>query len=84
MGPVFAMVWQGTNAVKVGRALVGETNPVNSSPGTIRGDYCLETGRNVIHASDTVENAEKEINLWFGKDQVLSYSRVDEKFVFEV
>lgn len=83
-GPVFAMVWQGLNAVKVGRALVGETNPANSSSGTIRGDFCLETGRNLIHASDSVENAEKEINLWFNKSEVLSYSRCDEKYVYEV
>jgi len=83
-GPVFAMVWQGTNAVKVGRSLVGETNPVNSLPGTIRGDYCLEMGRNVIHASDTVENAEKEISLWFNTNELLTYTRADEKFVYEV
>lgn len=52
--------------VATGRTMIGATNPQASAPGTIRGDYCIEVGRNVIHGSDSVENAQKEIALWFG------------------
>mmetsp|Transcript_19255 Transcript_19255/g.33221 ORF Transcript_19255/g.33221 Transcript_19255/m.33221 type:complete len:151 (+) Transcript_19255:67-519(+) len=64
-GPVVAMVWEGRGVVLTGRKLIGATNPAASEPGSIRGDYAIEVGRNVIHGSDTVENANKEIALWF-------------------
>ncbi|CAJ0768200.1 22402_t:CDS:2, partial [Entrophospora sp. SA101] len=64
-GPVVGMVWEGKDAVKTGRRMLGETDPLKSAPGTIRGDYCIEVGRNMCHGSDSVENAEKEIALWF-------------------
>merc|ERR1711913_61558 len=60
-GPVVAMVWEGLNAVKTGRVLLGETNPADSKPGTIRGDFCIQVGRNICHGSDAVESAQKEI-----------------------
>ena len=82
-GPVVATVWQGTSAVKVGRSIVGETDPIDSRPGTIRGDFCIEKGRNIIHASDSVDNAEKEINLWFSQEEVQKWSKIDEKMVYE-
>ena len=82
-GPVVATVWQGTSAVKVGRTIVGETDPIESRPGTIRGDFCIEKGRNIIHASDSVDNAEKEINLWFSQEEVQKWSKIDEKMVYE-
>lgn len=69
-GPVVCMVWEGTGVVATGRLLLGATNPLASNPGTIRGDYCIITGRNICHGSDTVENAEKEIKLWFAGDLV--------------
>lgn len=62
-GPVVGMVWEGLDAVKTGRAILGTTNPLDSTPGTIRGDFALAVGRNVCHGSDSVENAEKEIKL---------------------
>ncbi|KAF8497066.1 nucleoside diphosphate kinase [Russula emetica] len=62
-GPVVAMVWQGLDAVKTGRVMLGATNPLVSAPGTIRGDFGLAVGRNICHGSDSVENAEKEIKL---------------------
>lgn len=62
-GPVVGMVWEGLDAVKTGRAILGATNPLASAPGTIRGDFALAVGRNVCHGSDSVENAEKEIKL---------------------
>jgi nucleoside-diphosphate kinase len=60
-----AMVWEGANAVKEGRKMLGATMPSESACGTIRGDFCIEVGRNVCHGSDAVESAEKEIALWF-------------------
>jgi nucleoside-diphosphate kinase len=65
-GPVVAMIWEGPGAVKSARLMIGETNPLVSNPGTIRGDWAVEVGRNIIHGSDSVESAEREIALWFG------------------
>lgn len=65
-GPVVCMIWQGpTGTVAAARKMIGETNPLESLPGSIRGDYAVEVGRNIIHGSDSVESAEREINLWF-------------------
>ena len=82
-GPVLAMVWEGKNVVKGGRTLIGATNPDASAPGTIRGDFCIEVGRNIIHGSDAVESANKEIDLWFGKDQVFSWTPANTPYVYE-
>lgn len=73
-GPVVCMVWTGFNAVKAGRMMLGETNPQASLPGSIRGDFCLTTGRNIIHGSDAVESAEKEIKLWFSPEEVCEWT----------
>jgi nucleoside-diphosphate kinase len=64
-GPVVAMVWEGKGVVLTGRKLIGATNPLNSEPGTIRGDFAIDMGRNIIHGSDAVESAKHEIALWF-------------------
>ncbi|MQL75239.1 hypothetical protein Taro_007622 [Colocasia esculenta] len=69
-GPVVAMVWEGKNVVVTGRKIIGATNPADSAPGTIRGDFAIEIGRNVIHGSDSVESARKEIALWFPEGPV--------------
>jgi len=66
--PVVPMVWEGLNAAKIGRMLLGETDPQKSLPGSIRGDFCLDIGRNLIHGSDSPDSAKKEIELWFGND----------------
>ena len=58
-GPVVPMVWEGLNVVKTGRVMLGATNPADSSPGTIRGDFCIQVGRNICHGSDAVESAAK-------------------------
>ncbi|EAU88183.1 nucleoside diphosphate kinase [Coprinopsis cinerea okayama7 len=81
-GPVVAMVWQGLDAVKTGRAMLGATNPLASPIGSIRGDYALAVGRNIIHGSDSVENAEKEIALWF-PEGVVQYTSVAEPWIYE-
>ncbi|KAL6862186.1 hypothetical protein ACP4OV_016835 [Aristida adscensionis] len=64
-GPVVAMAWEGKDVVATGRKIIGATRPWEANPGTIRGDYAVEVGRNVIHGSDSVENGQKEIALWF-------------------
>lgn len=82
-GPVFLMVWEGKNSVTVVRTLVGATNPAEAAPGTIRGDFALDIGRNVIHASDSPESAHREIGIHFSQDELCSYKRVDESVLYE-
>lgn len=79
-GPVFAMVWEGENAIATARAMMGKTNPADSAPGTIRGDFGLTIGMNIIHGSDSPESAEREIGLWFGND-VVEYQRTMDQWV---
>ena len=67
-GPVMAMVWEGKSAVSVARLLIGPTNPATAPPGTIRGDFGLETTQNLVHGSDSPTSANREIGLWFGYD----------------
>ncbi len=82
-GPILAMVVQGPNAVNVVRRLVGETNPFEALPGTIRGDFGLDLTKNVVHASDSTENAEKEIAFFFQPQEILEYQKPTEaKFAF--
>lgn len=69
-GPVVAMVWQGDGVVASSRLIIGATNPLTADPGTIRGDYGVNVGRNLIHGSDAIETAQTEIKLWFGDDLV--------------
>jgi nucleoside-diphosphate kinase len=73
-GPVVPMVWEGLDMVRQGRRMLGETNPLTSAPGSIRGDYSVDLGRNIIHGSDSVQSAEKEINLWFRDDELVAWS----------
>ncbi|MCD6330847.1 MAG: nucleoside-diphosphate kinase [Thermoplasmata archaeon] len=82
-GPVVAMVIEGQNAIERVRKMVGATDPQKAMPGTIRGDFCQHIGRNVIHASDAKETAEKEISLWFSDDEIVSYAMDDEKWIYE-
>lgn len=77
------MVWEGTNVVKTGRVMLGATNPADSAPGTIRGDLCIEVGRNILHGSDGVESAKKEISLWFTEKEVISWTPANESWVYE-
>ena len=72
-GPICAMVWEGTQAVKMGRMMLGETNPQKSLPGSIRGDFSIEMGRNICHGSDAVESANAEIALWFKPEELVSW-----------
>lgn len=69
--------------MKTGRVMLGETNPKDSAPGTIRGDFCIQVGRNIIHGSDSVESAKKEINLWFDEKGVIDWTHASEKWIYE-
>jgi len=82
-GPVVAMVLEGDGAVAAVRRMMGKTNSAEAEPGTIRGDLALTIGRNVIHGSDSVESAKREISLFFRAEEVQGYSRVDETWLRE-
>lgn len=82
-GPVVAMVWEGLNAVKTGRQMLGATNPADSAPGSIRGDLCIQVGRNICHGSDSVESANKEIALWFTPAELVQWTPVANDWVYE-
>ncbi|KAF2436766.1 nucleoside diphosphate kinase [Tothia fuscella] len=82
-GPICAMIWEGRDAVKTGRSILGATNPKDSLPGTIRGDFAIDVGRNVCHGSDSVDNAKKEIKLWFKDDELVQWKPAQFDWVYE-
>lgn len=82
-GPVCAMVWEGRDVVKTGRVILGATNPAASAPGTIRGDFAIDVGRNVCHGSDAVDSAKKEIALWFKEGEVTSWKQAQHDWIYE-
>lgn len=82
-GPVLAMVWEGPSAIAAVRQTMGATNPTEASPGSVRHDFGLEIGRNLTHASDSLENARAEIELWFSKSEIVEWSREVDHWIFE-
>lgn len=82
-GPVVPMVWEGNNVILTGRDMIGATNPLEAKPGTIRGDFCVQVGRNIIHGSDSVPSAEKEIALWFNEKELVNWKPQIEPSVYE-
>ena len=80
--PVLVMVWEGENAVFAVRQTMGKTNPLDADPGTIRHDFALTTSRNLTHASDSPENAQKEIDLWFKPEELIDWDRNTDSWVF--
>jgi nucleoside-diphosphate kinase len=82
-GPVVCMVWEGKGATSTGRVMLGATNPLESAPGTIRGDFCIEVGRNICHGSDSVESANREIALWFTEDELLDWGSHSQDWIYE-
>ncbi len=82
--PIIAAVFEGSGAVEVVRKTIGATNPAEAEPGTIRGDLALETGRNLIHGSDSPQSAKREIDLFFREDELHSYARDVDRWLFEV
>jgi nucleoside-diphosphate kinase len=81
-GPVVAMVWEGLNAVSVARTMMGKTNPAEAAPGTIRGDFAVFMGNNVVHGSDSTESAEREINIFFSADELVDYNKATDVWVY--
>jgi nucleoside-diphosphate kinase len=81
--PVMALIWEGPNAVAAVRQTMGSTRPTEAAPGTIRHDFALQVGRNLTHASDSVENGEKECALWFKKEELVSWNREIDNWIFE-
>jgi nucleoside-diphosphate kinase len=71
--PVVAMVWEGDGVIAAARKMIGATNPLNAEPGTIRGDFAVNIGRNIIHGSDAPETAQQEIRLWFKDEELVSW-----------
>ncbi len=82
-GPVAAMVIEGKDAVRAAREMMGATNPLQAAPGTIRGDFGIDIGRNVIHGSDSAASAEREIALFFGENELIVYNRTVERWIYE-
>ncbi|WP_072718764.1 MULTISPECIES: nucleoside-diphosphate kinase [Planktothrix] len=72
-GPIVAMVWEGDGVVASARKMIGATNPLNAEPGTIRGDFGINIGRNIIHGSDAIETAQNEISLWFSDAELANW-----------
>jgi nucleoside-diphosphate kinase len=81
--PVMAMVWEGDNIVAMSRTLMGATNPVQADPGSIRGSLAADVSRNLIHGSDSPENAEREIGLYFSPDEILCYVKAGQQWLSE-
>jgi nucleoside-diphosphate kinase len=82
-GPVVAMVWEAESAIEIVRQTMGATNPINSVPGTIRGDLGIDIGRNLVHGSDGPESAQREIALFFKPSEILSYGRSTDNWITE-
>ncbi|MFS0786803.1 nucleoside-diphosphate kinase [Shouchella sp. 1P09AA] len=80
-GPVFAMVWEGDQVVKISRQLIGATNPSEAAPGSIRGDYAVQVGMNIIHGSDSTESSEREMSIFFSEDELSTYEKNSDVWV---
>lgn len=80
-GPVFAMVWQGDQVIALSRTMMGKTNTLDAIPGTIRGDYAVHTGMNIIHGSDSPESAEREINNFFKPEELVNYNQTMQQWI---
>lgn len=82
-GPVVAMVWEGDGVVAAARKMIGATNPLTSEPGTIRGDFGVSIGRNLIHGSDAVDTANREVDLWFKQEELASWQPSLTTWIYE-
>jgi len=80
-GPVFAMVWEGDNIIALTRALIGKTDAAEALPGTIRSDFAVHTRFNLIHGSDSIDNAEREIALFFEPEQLIDYELTIQRWI---
>ncbi|MGM7635388.1 MULTISPECIES: nucleoside-diphosphate kinase [unclassified Bacillus (in: firmicutes)] len=80
--PVFAMVWEGENVIATARQMMGATNPKDAAPGTIRGDFGITVGKNIIHGSDSPESAEREIAIFFKEEELTTYSKPVNEWIY--
>ncbi|MGM0507569.1 MAG: nucleoside-diphosphate kinase [Fusobacteriota bacterium] len=83
-GPVIAMVMEGEDIINIIRKIVGDTTPGDAKIGTIRGDYVLDVGHNIIHASDSLESAKREINLFFNEEELIDYELAIKKWIYSI
>ncbi len=81
--PVVLMAWEGSDAVQIARMTIGATRPVEAGAGTIRGDFGMEVGRNLVHGSDSPGNGEKEVALFFSPDELIAWTRDTDRWIFE-
>lgn len=81
-GPVFAMVWEGEDVISISRTMIGATNPQEANPGSIRGDYAVTVGKNIIHGSDSPDSANREINLFFSEAELVTYTKQDKTWIY--
>ncbi|WP_287129175.1 nucleoside-diphosphate kinase [Candidatus Cyanaurora vandensis] len=82
-GPVVAMVFEGKGVIAAARAMIGTTNPLNAPTGSIRGDFGVDIGRNIIHGSDSVESAQREIGLWFSSEDLTDWTPAVTSWIYE-
>lgn len=80
-GPIMPIVWEGINSVKIVYRMKGASEPILAAPGTIRGDFCIDSERTVIHASHSVEAANKEIRLWFQENELISWTSANDNWI---
>ncbi|MFK2824214.1 nucleoside-diphosphate kinase [Bacillus sp. B190/17] len=80
--PVFAMVWEGENVIATARQMMGATNPKDAAPGTIRGDFGVTVGKNIIHGSDSPESAEREIAIFFKEEELTTYNKQVNEWIY--
>uniref|UniRef100_A0A4W5QW83 Nucleoside diphosphate kinase n=1 Tax=Hucho hucho TaxID=62062 RepID=A0A4W5QW83_9TELE len=83
-GPIVVMVWEGHNVVRTSRIMVGDTNPAEAQAGTVRGDFSIHISRNVVHASDSVEGAQREIQLWFHRKELMDWDCYDHNSTYQL
>ena len=81
--PVVVMVWEGKNIVDTSRKIVGKTNPQEADVGTIRSDYGIEIGKNIVHASDSIESAKREISIFFKEEEIVNWKQERENWIYE-
>lgn len=82
-GPSLSMIIEGANSIKIMRSINGSTNPSEALIGTIRGDYAIDVGRNIIHASDSIISAERELSIHFKKENFLEYKTINDNYIYE-
>ena len=82
-GPIVAMVWEGKNIISALRKMMGKTNPADAELGTVRGDFAVDIGKNVVHGSDSEESAKREIALFFKEEELINWEQEIQKWIYE-